>query len=85
MQDNARLRVIAVLMNADTNEIINCGRSGFVSTSGVSRIMADDAQVVKVVYHDLTGRRLSAPAAGSIAIRTEVLSDGTSRSVKQAF
>lgn len=85
VQDNAQLRVIAVLMNADTKEVINCARSGFVSTSGVSRMMADDARVVKVVYHDLTGRRLSAPAAGSIAIRTEVLSDGTIRSVKQAF
>ena len=85
MQDNARLRVIAVLMNADTNEVINCGRSGFVSSSGVSTLKADNARVVKVICHDLTGRQVTAPVPGSIGIRTEILSDGTSRSVKQKF
>ncbi len=82
VQDPSKLRVVAVLTDAATGKFVNCNRSGYPGESGVGTLGAEAARVVSVAYHDLSGRQLSAPAGGGVTLRTEILSDGTSRTRK---
>ena len=53
--------------------------------SGVENVAVDGGSaspVVSVVFTDMTGRRLLAPAPGTIVIRTEIRADGTHASTK---
>ncbi|MDE7159578.1 MAG: hypothetical protein K2O24_01845 [Muribaculaceae bacterium] len=83
LNDPSKLRVVAVLMDASTGKFINCGRSNYPDASGVGTNLAEDVRVVGVMYHDLSGHLLRTPASEGVTIRTEILSDGSTRTCKQ--
>ena len=51
----------------------------------ISSVEADGVEVVSSQYFDLNGRVIETPAAGSIAIERQTLSNGKTRSVKRLF
>lgn len=75
VQDKTKLRVVAMLIDANTNEIINaakCVVPGYVS--GVEDIVAEDGDVYPVAYYDITGIEVKNPENGIYLVR---MSDGS--------
>lgn len=81
VQDKSKLRVVAVLINTQSGEVVNAEKAAVSdSTTPVQRIQAD-AKATDVYYTDLLGRRVS-PNHRGIYIKTTTCSDGTRKSEK---
>lgn len=77
INDKSKLRVVAVLTDGRTGKIINSNTSAYPATGSVESAVADSsAEVVKTLWHDMSGRLVANPSAG-IYVRTSVLSDGS--------
>lgn len=86
IQDVNKLRAVAILIDARTGKPVNCNYSTYVDGTGVEALPADTT-VLSTEWYDLTGRRvtpdaLAAPAAPSLLLRVDRLSDGTLRTTK---
>ena len=85
--DKQKLRVVALLIDSRTGNIVNANKAqaGSASTTSIQQAPTDgNAVVARVDYYDLQGRRVQAPAKG-LLIRVETLRDGTLRSSKVRF
>ena len=85
LNEGCTLHAVAIVVDAETGYSVNCNKSADLKyePSGVQSVANDGAQVVKVEYRNLQGIRIAAPEDG-IYIRTEIMSDGTRRTVKVA-
>ena len=86
VQDKSKLRVVALLINKETGEIVNANKvQAGGTTTAIGQIAHTGGEVVETVtYHDLQGRRVSQPRHG-LYIKSETLRNGTVRSQKVRF
>lgn len=80
IQNRENLTVVGYLIDKATGRIINSNKcTDMNSLAGVAAVAAD---VVSTDYFDISGRRLLNPAPGTLCIRIDRLSDGSSRTTK---
>lgn len=82
--DKNKLRVIAFVLRTDGTVVNSCSSpytDGSTHASGVETIVSD-AEVARIVWHDLQGHTVSAPEKGRIYVCTHIMTDGTVRSSK---
>ena len=79
IQDDTKLKVVALLINTTTGEVVNANKVKVNGSTGISTLK--DAETVNVVYYDLTGRRVQAPSNG-IYIKSQQTRDGKVRTQK---
>lgn len=65
VQDKANLRVVVMLIDAATGEVLNANRteSDAEAPAGIAGNAMDDG-IESVTFHDLAGRRISTPSGG---------------------
>ena len=63
IQDKNQLKVVALLVNTATGEVVNANKVAVDTASGISD-MTNNGQAVQTIYYDLSGRRVLAPAKG---------------------
>lgn len=81
VNDPSSLRIVAIVVNAATGEVVNSVKSkGAAHPNAVGQIAAD-SNVVASEWYDLHGRRLAAPAQG-LNIRVDIHADGKRTSSK---
>lgn len=77
------LRVVVMLIDRDTNAVVNSCKTGYVEIAGVKGVSVDETSpVIDTVWYDLTGRRVANPAAG-IYIRVDMHANGAHTATKQ--
>lgn len=81
LNPEAKLRVVAVLLDGKTGHAINANTTRHLDTSGVETVGIEAAEVVSAEYFDLLGNRVDAGYRG-VRIERLTLSDGTVRTVK---
>ena len=82
VQDTKKMKVVAILVNAATGEVVNANKVAVVdiTTTGITNAGADSRQAETVIY-DLMGRRINAPANG-VYVKTVRMQNGETRSQK---
>ena len=78
VQDKTRLRVVAVLVNTLTGEVVNAEKTNVPLPVGVRGVRTDE-QPQSIDYTDLAGRRIQRPGHG-LYVRTVTHADGTRHS-----
>lgn len=62
LQHPELLRIVAVLMDAKTGEVVNCAKSGYSGAWGSSvSTVGEDEKPVSEEWYDLSGRRINRP------------------------
>lgn len=85
IQDKNNLRVVALLIDKETGNILNANKAAAGTSSKEPSSVAlpqDGAQRTSTVYYDLHGRRVSSLGRG-IYIKAETLQDGAVRTRKK--
>jgi hypothetical protein len=82
VQDRTKLRVVALLLDANTGYIVNGARADVKSTTGVAPTVIN-GEVISSEYYDLSGRRIITPSNG-IYVKRVVYSNGTVKTSKVA-
>ena len=77
VQDLTKLRVVAMLLNAD-GEIVNAAKCNVSVPAGVSGVESSPEEAVEVARYSLDGRLLAEPERGVNIVK---MSDGTARKV----
>ena len=79
LQDKTKLKVVAMLINTETNEIVNADEKEIESsgTVGINNA-SSESEVKEVARYSVDGSRISAPVKGINIIK---MSDGTTRKV----
>ncbi len=80
--EGTKFRVIALLIDSQSGEVLNVAQTEAEKSADGAVTEIESAGPVTVSYHDLSGRRVENPAAGTIYIRTERRADGSLRSSK---
>lgn len=80
VQDKSKLKVVAMLINTQTGEIINADEKEIApyGSSGISGATTEAADATEIARYSIDGTMLSAPAKGINIIK---MSDGTTRKV----
>lgn len=80
VQDKSKLKVVAMLINTQTGEIINADEKEIApyGSSGISDATTEAADATEIARYSIDGTMLSAPAKGINIIK---MSDGTTRKV----
>lgn len=81
LQDKSKLKVVALLINTETGEIVNADEkevAPYGSTVGINNSVAAGEEVKEVGRYSLDGAKISAPVKGINIIK---MSDGTTRKV----
>lgn len=80
IQDKNNLRVVALLIDKETGNILNANKAAAGSsskeTSGMESPANSQRRASATAYYDLRGRRIAAPGRG-LFIKAETLTDGT--------
>lgn len=79
LQDKSKLKVVAMLINTETGEIVNAAeRAVGTFGTGISVVDPSEKEVKEVARYTIDGVQLSAPAKGINIVK---MSDGTTRKV----
>lgn len=65
VQDTNKLKVVALLINQETGEVVNANKVKVGENTGINAIQNNDSQMVAVEYFDLSGRKLSSLQRGA--------------------
>ena len=87
IQDKQKLRVVVLLLNKKTGEVVNANKAQAGASSvadGISMPATADEVVSTVKYFDLQGRRVLIPSNG-MYIKNEQLANGRQRNNKVYF
>ena len=81
IQDANKLKVVALLINQETGEVVNANKVKVGENTGINAIQNNDSQMVAVEYYDLGGRKLSSLQRGAniVVIR---YADGSQQTMK---
>ena len=79
LQDKSKLKVVAMLINTETGEIVNAAeRAVGTFGTGINVVDPSEKEVKEVARYTIDGVQLSAPAKGINIVK---MSDGTTRKV----
>lgn len=79
IQDKSKLKVVAMLINTETGEIVNADEKEIAAyTTGIENITTEEENATEVARYSLDGTLLSAPTKGVNIVK---MSDGTTRKV----
>lgn len=80
VQNKNNLKVVALLLNTETGEIVNADEKGITTdgTSGINNAVTGDGEAAEVARYTLDGKQISAPVKGINVIK---MSDGTTKKV----
>lgn len=80
VQDKSKLKVVAMLINTQTGEIINADEKEIAAfgSSGINGTTTEATAATEVARYSIDGRKLSAPTRGINIIK---MSDGTTKKV----
>ena len=83
IQDKSKLRVVAVLVDAATGEVLNSNKCnvGGQGGTGIAATLSQKGEIESVEYFDASGRRVSSPSNG-LYIKSVKYSDGSVRTSK---
>lgn len=81
IQDVKNLKVVALLINQKTGEVVNANKVKVGENTGINAIQNNDSKMVAVEYYDLGGRKLSSLQRGAniVVIR---YADGSQHTMK---
>ena len=81
IQNANNLKVVALLINQETGEVVNANKVKVGENTGINAIQNNDSQMVAVDYYDLGGRKLSSLQRGAniVVIR---YADGSQHTMK---
>ena len=81
VQDTNKLKVVALLINQETGEVVNANKVKVGENTGINAIQNNDSKMVAVEYYDLGGRKLSSLQRGAniVVIR---YADGSQHTMK---
>ena len=65
IQNNKNLKVVALLINQLTGEVVNANKVKVGENTGINAIQNNDSKMVAVEYYDLGGRKLSSLQRGA--------------------
>lgn len=86
LMDRDKLKVVAFIVKRDGKygQILNAAVSPYLpKVEGIATIGIDDnTSVVATEYFAVDGRRIARPASGTIVIKVDRLTDGTTRTIK---
>ena len=63
IQDKSKLKVVALLINTATGEVVNANKANVTYPTGIADMSAD-LKNAQVTYYDLSGRKVAKPANG---------------------
>ena len=80
LQDKSKLKVVALLFNTKTGEIVNAAQSEIApyGSTGIEKVSNSADNVKEVARYSIDGTQLNAPAKGINIVK---MSDGTTRKV----
>lgn len=79
IQDKSKLKVVAMLINTETGEIVNADEKEIAAyTTGIENITTEEENATEVARYSLDGTLLAAPTKGVNIVK---MSDGTTRKV----
>ena len=80
LQDKSKLKVVALLFNTETGEIVNAAQSEIApyGSTGIESVSNSADNVKEVARYSIDGTQLNAPAKGINIVK---MSDGTTRKV----
>ena len=83
IQDKSKLRVVAVLVDASTGEVLNSNKTAVADggSVGIGEAVRQADRVKSVAYYDASGRRVSSPSGG-LYIKSVTYADGTVKTYK---
>ena len=82
--DRSKLRIVALLIDSRTGEIVNANKAQAGSTTAI-HVTPNAGEVVQSIrYYDLQGRPTSTPERG-IYLKSETLQNGKVRTQKVRF
>lgn len=83
IQDKSKLRVVAVLVDASTGEVLNSNKTAVADggSVGIGEAVRQAGRVKSVAYYDASGRRVSSPSGG-LYIKSVTYADGTVKTYK---
>lgn len=76
IQDKSKLKVVALLINTQTGEVVNANKTNVKAPVGI--VSLDSEQTRSTTYYDLMGRRIVMPRNG-VFIKTVTTADGKTR------
>ena len=76
VQDKANLRVVAILIDTTTGEVVNCNK-GTIGTEPTGISLTEQQDAVQTSWYDLQGRRLQSQPKHGLAIKSMRMADGT--------
>ena len=81
IQDPDKLKVVAILIDRNTGEVLNANKVKVNESTGISGVKDSNAQLVSVEYYDLGGRKLSSlQKGGNIVVMR--FADGSHQTIK---
>ena len=80
IQDKSKLKVVAMLINTETGEIVNADEKEIAAydPTGIENVTATGEEAVEVARYALDGTQLSVPTKGVNIVK---MSDGTTKKV----
>ena len=83
IQDVNKLRVVVLLVDTTTGEVVNANKVNVGDATGIGTIAGNQADnsIIEVSYYDISGRRINTPQRG-LNIMSVKYADGTQKSVK---
>ncbi|MBO4850783.1 MAG: hypothetical protein J5529_07750 [Prevotella sp.] len=81
IQDNSKLRVVGLLIDQSTGEVLNANSVPVSVNTSISEVDGNNGKVVGVTFYDLGGRRLNKAQQG-VNIMEVTYSDGTKKAIK---
>lgn len=84
IQDKSKVRVVVLLLNATTGEVLNANKTTVTDedpTLGIDNVEQSEADVKSVTYYDMAGRRTTLPSNG-LFIKSVTYKNGTVKTSK---
>ena len=81
IQDKNKLRVVALLINTETGEVVNANKANVGQSTAINSIQSSQEKIASISYYDITGRRIDKAQHGMNIIKI-TYSDGSSRTMK---
>ena len=81
IQDKSKLRVVALLVDKATGEVVNANKDNVGEFSSINGVCSSQDKITGISYYDITGRRLD-KAQNGVNIIKVTYADGSQKAMK---